>query len=185
MKFMPDDIVTLDRKSAASNTYVVDSDEGNTVLLSHPLIKNYILLRVDKELLNKVQANIKDSTERGIDYANVNKNLLDYNTCNDLDSVAIYFVLSRQLTPRQKQTLANINGIIASVKFNNDLGETMKFVMKNSAMLDEFNAMWFNNFKGLFTGRQPITSKKQRSAIFNIAGYILAEMENPTAQARK
>ena len=184
MKLDKGTVVTVDLKNNTSNTFVIDTDEGATVLLSHPLAKD-VLIRKWKADVNTTAANIKDSSERCIDYANSNKSYLDYNTAGDLESVGIFFALKRKLTPRQKQTLANICGIIASVKFNNDLREAMNFVTKNSSMLDEFNAMWFNNFKGLFSGSQQITSKKQRSAIFNIAGYVLAEMENPTARTRK
>lgn len=177
-------IVTVDLKNNTSNTFIVDTDEGSTVLLSHPLAKD-VLIRKWKADINTTAANIKDSSERCIDYANNNRSYLDYNTAADLEAVGIYFALKRKLTPRQKQTLANICGIIASVKFNNDLREAMNFVTKNSSLLDEFNAMWFNNFKGLFSGAQQVTSKKQRGAIFNIAGYVLAELENPTARTRK
>lgn len=184
MNFEKNSIVTVDLGSSASNTFIVDTIEDNTVLLSHPLSKG-LLLRVSKGIVNKSPANIKDSSERCIDYANYNRNLLDYNTSEDLDSVGMYFAVKRKLTPRQKQTLANICGIIASVKFNNDIKEAMNFVTKNSSILDEFNSMWFNNFKALFTGTRQITSKKQRSAIFNIAGYVLAELENPITRDHK
>ena len=177
-------VVTVEMNNNSSNTFVVDTDEGDTVLLTHPLASG-VLMRVSKDKVNTTAPNIKDSTERGIDYANSNKQYLDYNTAADLESLAIYFTLKRQLTPRQKQTLANIRGVIASAKFNNDLREAMNFVIKNSTILDEFNMMWYNNFKGLFNGQQLVTSKKQRSAIFNIAGYALAELENPTATRRK
>lgn len=181
---MKNQIVTVDIGNASSNTFIVDTDEGATLLLTHPLAKG-VLIRMPKDKVNNAAANIKDSSERCIDYANANRSFLDYNTAGDLESVGIFFALKRKLTPRQKQTLANICGIIASVKFGNDLREAMNFITKNSSLLDEFNAMWFNNFRGLFTGTQQITSKKQRSAIFNIAGYVLAEMENPTARTRK
>lgn len=181
MKLEKNTIVSVSLPTTGSNTYMVDTDEGDTVLLMHPLAPQ-ILIRFSKVQLNTVHATIKDSTERGIDYANKNKNYLDYNTLGDLDSICVYFALKRRLTPRQKQTLANICGIIASAKFDNDLGEAMKTVSQNTSLLDEFNMMWYNNFKELFAGRRPITSKKQRGAIFNIAGYVLAELENPTAQ---
>lgn len=184
MEIKKNSIVTLDLHNHTSNTFMVDTVEDDSVLLSHPLAPG-VLVRVSKERVNTTAANIKDSMERSIDYANSNKQYLDYNTVSDLEAVAIYFTLKRKLTPRQKQTLANICGVIASVKFDNDLREAMNFVSKNSSLLDEFNLMWYNNFKGLFTGNQMITSKKQRSAIFNIAGYVLAEMENPTANRRK
>lgn len=186
MKLEKNSIIALDTKSPGSNTWIVDTDEGPTVLVSHPLLEENVLMRVSKEIImNTLGANVKDSTERCIDYANGNKKLLDYNTVNDLDAIAMYFAIKRKLTPRQKQTISNICGIIASVKFNNDIKESMVFIAKNSSLLDEFNSMWYNNFKGLFSGRQPITSKKQRGAIFNMAGYVLAELENPTTQARK
>jgi hypothetical protein len=41
--------------------------------------------------------------------------------------------------------------------------------------------MWYRNFQGLFSGRQPITSKKQRASIFNITGFVMAELETPVA----
>lgn len=184
MEIKKDSIVTLDVHNQTSNTFIVDTIEDTTVILCHPLAQG-VLFRVSKDRVNSTAANIKDSMERGIDYANANKQFLDYNTIADLEAVAIYFVLKRKLTPRQKQTLANICGVIASVKFDNDLRDAMNFVAKNTSLLDEFNLMWYNNFKDLFSGKQIITSKKQRSAIFNIAGYVLAELENPTANRRK
>lgn len=177
-------IVTVQMSGFSSNAFVVDTIEEDSLLLTHPLA-NGILIRVDKTRINHTNPTIKDSSERSIDYANGNQKYLDYNTLKDLEAVGIYFALKRKLTPRQKQTIANICGIIASVKFNNDLREAMNFVTKNNSLLDEFNLMWYNNFKGLFTGHQMITSKKQRSAIFNIAGYVLAELENPTGKILK
>ena len=184
MNIQKNSIVTMELNNQSSNTFIVDTVEEDTVLLTHPLAGG-ILIRVPKDKVNTTNANIKDSSERAIDYANGNRQYLDYNTAADLESLAIFFTFKRKLTPRQKQTLASICGVIASVKFDNDLREAMNFVTKNASMLDEFNSMWYNNFKGLFSGHQMVTSKKQRSAIFNIAGYVLAEMENPTAKRRK
>lgn len=177
-------VVTLDIGSQSSNTYVVDTVEEDTLLLTHPLSPG-IMVRVQKSLVNTTSATIKDSTERGIDYANSNQKYLDYNTTLDLEGLAIYFALKRKLTPKQKQSLASICGMVAMVKFNNDVREAMNFISKNQSLLDDFNLMWYNNFKGLFTGQQVITSNKQRSAIFNMAGYVLAELETPTVERRK
>jgi hypothetical protein len=184
MNIQKDSIVTADLGNSSSNVFIVDTVEKDSVLLSHPLAPG-VLVRVSSDKVNKTSASIKDSIERGIDYANSNKKYLDYNTLADLEAVAIYFILKRKLTPRQKQTLANICGVVASVRFSNDIKEAMNFVSKNHLLLDEFNLMWFNNFKGIFTGQQIVSSKKQRSAIFNIAGYVLAELENPTVNRRK
>ena len=71
-----------------------------------------------------------------------------------------------------------LGGFIAITKLQDDISNAMALISKNAAILDEFNAMWYNNFSGLFKRNQPITSKKQRQAIFNIAGFVLAELEN-------
>jgi hypothetical protein len=54
----------------------------------------------------------------------------------------------------------------------------MRYVTENNAVLDDFNRMWYTNFRDLFSGRKQLTSPKQRSAIFNIAGFVLAELES-------
>ena len=184
MNISKNSIVTVDLNNNSSNTFIVDTVEGDTVLLTHPLAHG-VLIRVEAAKVNTTSANIKDSIERGIDFANSNKQYLDYNTALDLEAVAIFFTLKRKSTPRQKQTLAHVCGLIACAKFNDDLREAMNFIIKNKMVLDEFNTMWFNNFQGLFSGHQMVTSHKQRSAIFNIAGYAMAELENPTANRRK
>lgn len=176
--------VELGQENMSSNTFLVDTDEGETLLVTHPLACG-LLLRVNKEAVNVASANLKDSIERQIDFANSNKSLLDFNTIEDLDSLGIFFMLRRKLTPTQKQTLACICGNIASVKMSDDIKTAMKFITKNQFILDDFNLMWYNNFKPLFAGTQVISSRKQRTAIFNIAGYILAESENPTADRRR
>lgn len=179
-----DSVVTLDLQTQSSNTFIVDTIEGDTLLLTHPLSPG-ILIRVRKEQVNIAFATIKDSTERAIDFANQNRQYLDYQTISDLEALAIYFAVKRKFTLKQKQVLATICGVVAEAKFNNNIREAMNFITKNQSLLDDFNLMWYNNFKGLFTGQQPMTSTKQRGAIFNIAGYVLAELENPTAERRK
>src|SRR6266481_3221524 len=160
MNIIKGSVVTVDLNSNASNVFLVDTIEDSTLLLTHPLSSG-VLFRVLQNRVNTVGANIKDSTERCIDYINSNKADLDLSTREDLDGLALVFVQKRRLTPRQKQVLASICGIVASVKFNQDLHQAMLFVTKNQSVLDEFNLMWFNNFKGLFQGRQPVTSRKQ------------------------
>lgn len=181
MEYKSGQIVTRVNALNASNTYFVDRDEGDTVLLTHPLAKG-LMIRVSKQELNIVGSQLKDSIERCIDYANIRRDMLDYNTNQDLDTLCMSFFIKRQLTPRQKQTLAAICGILATIKFNNNISEAMDYVAQNSNVLDEFNLMWYNNFKALFTKKIPVTSKKQRGAIFNIAGYVLAELESPSTR---
>lgn len=180
-QFNAEDIVTVKfENTVSSNTYIVESDCGDTVLLYHPLFP-HAFLRVAKQQLDLVAPNVKDSIERSLDFVKKNAQYLDYNTIADHEALCMYFVIRRKLTPRQKNTLSNICGTIASIKLNNDIKIAMELVVANSAVLDEFNAMWYRNFSGLFSGKQPITSKKQRAAIFNIAGFVMAELGRPVA----
>lgn len=182
--YKPDEIVTVKFDNAvSSNTYVVDSDSGDTVLLKHPLFP-HCLLRYGKERLDLVSPNVKDSSERALDFVNKNASYLDYNTLADHEALCLYFVVRRKLTPRQKSLLSNVCGVIASIKLDNDVKAAMELVTQFSAVLDDFNAMWYRNFQGLFSGRQPITSKKQRAAIFNMAGFVMAELKIPVVPNR-
>lgn len=180
-RFESGEVVTVKFENAvSSNAYVVDKDDGDTVLLKHPLFPS-CLLRYAKSDLDLVAPNVKDSSERSLDFANVNAKYLDYNTLADHEALCLYFVVRRKLTPRQKQFLSNTCGSIAAIKLNDDIKAAMELIKAHEAILDEFNGMWYRNFAGLFTGRQTITSKKQRSAIFNIAGFVMAELERPVA----
>lgn len=180
-EFNRGDIVTVKFENmVSSNTYIVESDCGDTVLLQHPLFP-HCLLRYLKADVDTVSPNVKDSIERSLDFVKKNANYLDYNTIADHEALCLYFVIRRKLTPRQKNILSNICGLIASIRMNNDIKAAMELVAANAAVLDDFNAMWYRNFQGLFTGKQPITSKKQRAAIFNIAGFVMAELGRPVA----
>ncbi len=180
-RFLGNEVVTVRfTDEVSSNTYVVDRDEGDTVLLKHPLFPE-CLLRYAKSDLDLVSPNVKDSTERSLDFAKANEKYLDYNTLADHQALCLFFVVRRKLTPRQKQLLSNICGSIATIKMNDDVKKAIELIKANEAILDDFNAMWYRNFSGLFSGRQNITSKKQRSAIFNIAGFVMAELERPVA----
>ena len=172
------DLVTISIDENTSNTYIVHENLGEESLLYHPLFEDCYIIKSNSEL-NMSAPNIKDSTERSLDFVVNSKKYLDYNTVADLEALCLYFVVKKKLTPRQKNILSNITGMIASIHFDNDVKMAMKFIEENNALFDDFNAMWYNNFKGLFVGQQPITSKKQRASIFNMAGFLLAELNNP------
>lgn len=188
MTLKPGDVVTVkhdDGNTEASNTYIIDGLlPNNDVLLMHPLSGPNVLIRVTPDKINIVAANIKDSSERALDFARKQTKYLDYNKAAEIEALALYYVVNRKLTSRQKNGLSAINGYIASIQFNQDIKQTISFVHKNKGLLDEFNFMWYSNFKNLFNGTQAITSLKQRQSIFNIAGFILSELENPTAQTK-
>lgn len=174
------ELVTLDQRSKASNTYVYAGKLSNEqVLLTHPLSKDTCLL-VPEGSINVCSPNIKDTTERCLDYVNRSRKSLDHNMKLDLECLSIYFGLKRQLSPNMKKVLANLSGVVAAAYFQNDVHAAMSYITQNKACLDDFNLMWFNNFRGLFNGSQPITSDKQTSAIYNMAGFVLSELATPS-----
>lgn len=174
-------IVTVDLKNNdVSNTYLVDQIINESeALLFHPLYPTILLKRKLSEL-NVVASNIKDSTERSLDFAKRQKSLLDVNMICDLDALCMYFVVTRRLTKKQKFVLSTVCGFLAKQQFESNIDQTMKFIVSNEALLDEFNRLWYNNFNDIFNGKRSITSKKQSDAIFNIAGFLLAELHGPT-----
>lgn len=181
LQFSPNTIVTVKfENSNSSNTYYIEQDLGESVLLRHPLAPE-CLFKFPKNSVDIVFPTLKDSLERGLTFVKNNSDYLDYETNAELEALCIYYALRRKLTPRQKYTLSNMGGVIASHTLDNDLNKAMSLVKENSALLDEFNSMWFKNFSGLFNGTQTVSSKKQRSAIFNMAGFVLAELHRVQA----
>lgn len=184
-KFKSGDIITVSfDKTNSSNTCIIksilDIDNEISYLISHPLYSECYLI-VKESDANIVPINMKCSMEKCIDFAKHNQNYLDLTSISDLESIALYFVVKRKLTSKQKKVLSNICGKIATIRFDSDIQKAMSCIVKNEALLDDFNMMWYRNFNGIFSGRQYITSDKQRASIFNMAGFILAELENPRA----
>lgn len=176
--------VQLEENNKASNTFVVvghlSDDLGfvsDAIVLQHPLHSGCFIIKQIGEL-NKVQANLKDSTERSLEFARKSDEYLDHNIRGDLEGLRLCFVVNRTLTNHQKNLLSSICGTIASIKFHNDISSAMRYVVENNAVLDDYNRMWYTNFRDLFTGKKPIVSPKQRASIFNIAGFVLAELES-------
>lgn len=177
----PNDTVTvLTKERDKANSYFVDSiDENNeTALLFHSRYPS-ILLRVSIHELEISNLLEKGSTERGLDFCFLNMEYLDFNEKEEHEALIIYFTVKRYLTPRMLHSLADMNGHIAKIRLCDDLSEAMKLITKNVPILDQYNKMWYDNFSKLFSGIQPISSKKQRTSIFNIAGFVMGELDSP------
>lgn len=178
------DIVTVNsnyRDDEASNTYIIHKIIEDECLLYHPIYKDCFIIKKINEI-NHTAPIIKDSSERSLDFVLANKDKLGYNSVLDLKALCLVFAVERSLGPRFKNILAALCGNIAAVHFNNNVDLAITYVVKNAGVLDDFNRMWYYNFAKLFSKKQPITSKKQRTAIFNIAGFVLAELEAPSAR---
>lgn len=171
------DIVTveLEENNKASNTYIIGDLLGEEAFLSHPLNPKVFIKKPVREL-NTVAANLKDSTERAIEFALQNCEYLDYNTKAYLDSLIMVFVVNRKLSNKQKKDLSDICGYIASIQFDNDVDIAIRYINENQGVMDSFNQMWYSNFRLIFQGKRSITRPNQRKAIFNIAGHVMAEL---------
>lgn len=183
--FSPDEIVTLDMDNpTASNTFIVDRvEEDGMVLLRHPLSEG-ILKRVSPSLLNIVAPVIKDSAERCLDFCKHHIISLGHDEKSELNSLSIYFVYYRKFTPRMKKNLSDICGKVAAVKLNNRLEDAMRYIQDNEALLDEFNMIWYQNFQDVFKGTKKVVSKKQSDSLFNMAGFLMAELNPQTVYQR-
>lgn len=166
-----------------SNTFLVEQDLGDVVLLTHPLAPE-CFVKYPKNVLNIAQANLKDSSERALDFAKSNAEYLDYQTRNDLRGLCVFFVVYRRMTKTQKRALSAICGRISRILLNDDVNLAINLIKENGAILDNFNAKWVSGFEesGLLSGKWKYLTPKQEMSLFNIAGFILAELEIPSAK---
>src|SRR5271155_4311517 len=65
----------------------------------------------------------------------------------DLEAIRLFFVVNHSLSNKQKKTLSDLGGHLASIFFHNDVESAMKFIKENVALLDTFNSLWFTNFR--------------------------------------
>lgn len=174
------------QNSSETITYLVNniehSEDGVRIYLKHPLCPE-ILIAVDaesEEILDNtnLQTTGKSNIQRQLDYLKKYEKYLDYEEIAQLDSLCAYFVIKRTLTSRLKAVASNLGGKIASISFNGDMLIAVKIINENRALLDSYNQIWVENFKNHIEGGEPVVTKGKRAAIFNIAGFILSQLEN-------
>ena len=170
------DIVTLSLEGDASNTYrivehLAASDE---FILTHPMTPKVCIVR-PREQLNTVQANLKNAIEKCLDYVKENQQYLGYNDKIQLEELCLYHVVYKKFSPRQKQELAALCGIIANIYCQHDIHIATRIVKENEGLLDDFNFRWYSNLRGFFEGKERVVSKSQKNSIFNITGFVLAQ----------
>jgi hypothetical protein len=168
--------VNLGERSTSSNTYRVERKLDGECLLSHPLSPDCVILKPDHEL-NTVLAQLKSPTERCLEFSSKWRKYLDFDDACEVEALCLYFVVRRSLSARQKKNLSNLCGTIAAIYFQNEITQATKLVNENRALLDSFNQTWYNNFEKYFQGKKPIETRGARAAIFNISGFVLAQLE--------
>jgi hypothetical protein len=173
------DLVTveLNQFQAVSNTYRVLKKLQDICILSHPLAADCLIMKLDHEL-NNTFPSTRSPLEKCLYYAKNNKEYLGYTMTEDLEALCYYFVIRRQFTPKQRNDLANICGKIASVVLGNSISAAISGIKQNKALLDEYNHSLYENVKKVVESPLTPKSKGERYTIFNIAGFLLAQMSN-------
>lgn len=162
-----------------SPLYIIKSIKNGQCLLYHPKTPS-IFMQVEVECLRPNVGYIKGSLERALEFIENDLEKLDFYEVQDYVSLLTCFSVHRTFTKNQKRILYSICGKLAKIHFNEDLNKTMSFIVENNPLLDEFNTMWFNKFKKLFDKKIPVKGKRQKEAIFNMAGFLLAELKIPS-----
>ncbi len=179
----PSDVVTieLNPNSTSANVCIVDSVSDNEALLFHPLYPGCFIKRPLADL-NNAPVRMKDPNEKCLHYIKHNEAMLSYVKRQELDALCVNFVVRRELTPKQLQTMADLCGDIARINLHNNMDAAVHSVVQNQGLLDAFNQRWFNDkdFKPIFQRRRTPT-KKQFPILFRMAGFVLAQLEPQVA----
>jgi hypothetical protein len=171
------DLVTLSlgTHSQHSNTYKVERKVKGEVVLSHPLAPECLILRKDEDL-NQAFPALQSTIEKCLIYAKKHKEYLGYNISADLESMCFYFVIKKDLTTKQKNELYNMCGKISATILSNSIHSAISYIKDNKALLDDFNVTLLNNYRNIIENPGEIKSKNERFTIFNMAGFILAQL---------
>lgn len=169
-------------------TYVIDfefngPDGSRVIFLNHPTLAPEVYIKVEalsfEELQGKqVQTQGKSDIHKQLDFLRKYQKYLSHEDMTLLDSLCESFVVNRCLNKDFKKLLSNLCGKIAQIHLNDDIGFAIRKVKDNLALLDTFNMNWFYNLKSYFSGKKPVDSRGKRMTIFNMAGFVLAQLEN-------
>jgi hypothetical protein len=171
--------VNFGERNSSSNTYKIARAFAGEAFLEHPLASDCFILRKEEEL-DKTIPNLKTPQDRCLDYLFKYKKYLNYDQQCEAEALFFFFVVKRKLAGSQKNHLSQLCGRIAAVYCDNDLSIAIRTVNENLALLDPFNRNWYNNFErvhGFFSGKKEPWSDPQKNSIFNIAGFVLAQLE--------
>ncbi len=173
------DLVTINltEYQLVSNVYRVAKKIDGECVLSHPLAPECYLIRLDTDL-NNTFPSMQSAVERSLVFAAKNRELLGHTMAADLDALCYYFVVKKDFTNKQRHDLANICGKIASVVLGNNLASAIATIKKNKVLLDEYNYSMFNGVKRVIDDPLSLKNKGERYTVFNIAGFILAQLAN-------
>lgn len=156
-------------------TYILDSFEGKSALLRHAFIEG-LLLRVPLDSIMPFQIYSSRPVDRSLKFLNDNKSLLNYVDNCELEAINCVFFLKNIISTAQLQKIAQMQGKLASIHFSGDINKAIDLVNVNEKILDSFNQRWYSHYSRFFSKQQIPLMDNQRNAIFNIAGFVLSEL---------
>jgi hypothetical protein len=133
------------------------------------------ILRSDSELNSAYPAN-QSPIESCLNFAKKNRELLSFSVSCDLDSLCYYFVIRKDFSSKQRQELASICGRISTVLLSNNVSAAVTLIKQNKVLLDEYNHTLLNSINGIITDPLSIKTKFERHSVFNVAGFVLAQI---------
>lgn len=167
--------VKLGANNTASNVFEVAKQIDGLNFLHHPLMDELFILKTDSEL-DVEPARPKDPDQKCLEYVLAHQQYLGYEDTTDLEALCMFFVVRRRFSNRQKHFMSSLGGKIASKHCNEDINIAIRTVRSNKALLNDFNQMWYLKLEKFFLEKKPITTPNIRLAIFNMAGFILAQL---------
>lgn len=169
------------------NKLEVYEDGQVRALLEHPLAKKILIPFTAKSenelLLSQTQTQGKSNMQRWVEFVVRNsEKVLDARARQNAEGLALLFVVNRNLTNLQKGQLAKLSGEISSIQCNNDVNLCIRLVKENIVLLDYYNRLHFDLIieqleKPGKDGKPRFPSEGQRNTLFNIAGFVLSQVE--------
>jgi len=158
-------------------TYRVVQTLGENKILSHSLTPSCLIVKPDRALKEPLHE-MPSEVERAIRFAMANESLLGFTALADLKAISYFLVIEGYLSGKQRGELSNICGKIASVKLANNLLAAGALIQKYRPLLDDYNTTSYNAVKHLIDNpRMEKCDKNQRFTIFNLAGFIQAQLD--------
>lgn len=174
--FNSKDLVTLDLPEflEQSNTYRKIHLGKEDIVIAHPLAPEVLIL-VQKNQLNKVNARLKSPFESCLEFCHKHFEMLSRSDKAELDGIVYHFVIKKFSTNKQKAHINSLCGKIGSQLLNNSLKTASSLILSNLPLLDEHNQILFNNYEKVIKNPSLVKRKSERFVIYELAGMILAQ----------
>lgn len=171
-------LVTVSNRNGESNVYTLEKElKDDEVLLSHPLSYDTFIVKNARDL-DVVPAIPKSPYERCLEYVLNHSDYFDFERRAEITCLCSNFVVNRKFTDRLRNLLARLVGVPAKIKFQNSTKEAIAFVNENKALLDDYHNRVYHNvtYNPIFKGVARPENGRQLETVFNLAGFLLAQI---------